>query len=144
MCATLAVFLSHSALAVDAVYTGFFSDVAISGYDAVAYFTEAKPVKGKDQFVYQYQGATWKFSSANNLSLFKAMPYNYAPQYGGYCAWAMATGDIASAEPDQWTIYEGKLYLNYSRKINARWKENMQEFIRHADLHWPNMIKEID
>ncbi len=133
---------STPAFAVDAVYTGFFSNTALSGYDAVAYFTVGKPVEGKDQFTYAYQGATWKFSSVENLEKFIAAPENYAPQYGGYCAWAMANGDIASAEPEQWTIHDGKLYLNYNRKINARWKENMLEFIQQADREWPMMEKE--
>ena len=125
------------ALAIDAVYTTLFSSDAIKGYDAVAYFTEGQPVKGSDDFVYQYKGANWKFSSRQHLEMFKAEPDRYAPQYGGYCAWAMANGDTASAEPDLWTIHEGKLYLNYSRRINARWKANMEQFIQQADMNWP-------
>lgn len=134
--------MSSPVLAVDAVYTGFFSNTAIRGYDAVAYFTEGRPVEGKDQYELEYQGATWKFNSAENLEKFRDMPEKYAPQYGGYCAWAMANGDIASAEPDLWTIHEGKLYLNYSRQINTRWKADMLEFIQQADREWPQIKKE--
>ncbi len=140
---TLALLLSTRVVfAIDAIYTGFFSNEALRGYDTVAYFTEGKPVEGFDQFSYDYMGAVWKFSSQDHLDMFKANPEAYAPQYGGYCAWAVAQGDTASAEPDLWTIHDGKLYLNYSRRINERWKANMLQFIQQADENWPKFEKE--
>ena len=132
------------ARAADAIYTGLFSNEAISGYDAVAYFTEGEPVEGSNQFSMQYKGAAWKFASQENLDLFRADPEAYAPQYGGYCAYAMAEGDTASTEPELWTIHDGKLYLNYSRRINARWKENMLEYIEQADRQWVELEPELD
>lgn len=141
----IAVTLAYSSLAsaaVDAIYTGLFSNEAVSGYDTVAYFTKGEPVKGSDDYTYEYMGATWKFSSQEHLELFVADPEKYAPQYGGYCAYAVANGDTASAEPDLWTIHEGKLYLNYSRRINRRWRDNMLEFIEQADAQWPQFEKE--
>ena len=132
---------SSASAAVDAIYTGFFSNEALRGYDTVAYFTEGKPVEGSDDFTTEYMGATWKFSSQQHLDLFLADPEKYAPQYGGYCAWAMSNGDTASAEPDLWTIHEGKLYLNYSKRINQRWKEDIPGFIAKADQHWPELEK---
>lgn len=128
--------LSTSVFAEDAIYTGFFSDDAISGYDAVAYFTEGRPVEGLNQYSMDYMGAEWKFASQENLELFQADPEAYAPQYGGYCAWAMSQDYTASTEPDLWTIHDGKLYLNYSESVNDRWKGNMLEFIRQADINW--------
>lgn len=128
--------------AVDRIYTGFFNNNAISGYDAVAYFTEGMPVKGDSQFSLEYMGANWLFSSAENLALFREDPEAYAPQYGGYCAYAVANGDTASAEPDLWTIHEGKLYLNYSRRINRRWKDDMSEYIEQANTLWPSFDKD--
>lgn len=127
--------------AVDPVYTGFFSNEAIDGYDAVAYFTEGKPVQGSDEFTLRYQGAEWKFASQEHLDLFKADPQAYAPQYGGYCAFAVANGDTASAEPDLWTIHEGKLYLNYNRKINDQFRNDIDAFIEQADQNWPQIEK---
>ena len=85
------VFLLCGALnvyALDPIYTGIFSDKAIKGYDTVAYFTEGKPIKGKEQFSIEYMKATWLFSSQQNLDLFTGNPQKYAPQYGGYCAYA--------------------------------------------------------
>ena len=134
--------MSSASAAIDAIYTGFFSNEALRGYDTVAYFTMGMPIEGSDEYTFEYQGATWKFSSQEHLDLFKADPGKYAPQYGGYCAWAMANGDTASAEPDLWTIHEGKLYLNYSRRINQRWKADMENFIKSADVEWPKFEKE--
>ncbi len=136
----LASFPLHAA--VDEVYTGFFSNEAIKGYDAVAYFTEGKPVAGSHEFTLMYKGAEWKFASQAHLEMFKADPEAYAPQYGGYCAYAVANGETASAEPDLWTIHNGKLYLNYNRRINARWRENIEGFIEQADGNWPTIEKE--
>jgi YHS domain-containing protein len=136
--------LSNAAVAtaaVDPVYTGFFSNEAIDGYDAVAYFTEGKPVEGSDAFQFEYQGAVWKFSSQEHLDMFRADPTAYAPQYGGYCAFAVANGDTASAEPDLWTIHEGKLYLNYNRRINERFRNDIEAFIQQADQNWPEIEK---
>lgn len=128
--------------AVDEIYTGFFSNEAIDGYDAVAYFTEGRPVQGSDEFSFEYKGAEWKFASREHLEMFKADPEAYAPQYGGYCAYAVANGDTASAEPDLWTIHDGKLYLNYNRSINARWREDIETFIEQADQQWPQIEKD--
>jgi YHS domain-containing protein len=80
--------LSGSAMAIDPVYTDYFNDNAISGYDAVAYFTQGKPVTGSDEFTFDYMCATWRFSSQENLDMFIAEPAAYSPQYGGYCAYA--------------------------------------------------------
>lgn len=138
----LVIFASVASADIDAIYTGFFSSEALRGYDTVAYFTQGKPVEGSDDYTYDYMGAEWRFSTAEHLAMFKADPEKYAPQYGGYCAWAMANGDTASAEPDLWTIHEGKLYLNYSRSVNERWKADMLNFIEQADAEWPKFEKE--
>ena len=130
--------------AADAIYTGFFNNEAISGFDAVAYFTEDMPVEGSDDYTLEYKGVVWKFNSAEHLEMFQADPEAYAPQYGGYCAYAMAEGDTASTEPDLWTVHDGKLYLNYSRRINARWRENMLEYIEQADRQWVELEPELD
>jgi YHS domain-containing protein len=126
---------------IDPVYTGFFSNEAIRGYDAVAYFTEGKPVKGLDEFSVDYLGAEWLFVSEEHLEMFRADPEAYAPQYGGYCAYAVANGETASAEPELWTIHEGKLYLNYNRRINAQFQQDIESYIQQADQNWPKMEK---
>ncbi len=127
---------------VDPVYTGFFSSLALSGYDTVAYFTEGEAVEGSRFFTTEYQGATWRFKNAEHLALFEASPAAYAPQYGGYCAYAMAEGEAVSAQPDLWTIHNGKLYLNYSRKVNQTWLADKDSFIAKADALWPELSQE--
>ena len=129
-----------SAYAVDPTYTALFSNKAIKGYDTVAYFTENKPVEGSEEFSVDYNGAQWLFSSAENLELFKADPEKYAPQYGGYCAYAVAKGSTASIKPELFTIHKGKLYLNYSNSINDKWRSDIDGYIEAADSNWPDIV----
>jgi len=129
------------AAAADPVYTGFLSSTAVGGYDPVAYFKQGKPVKGSSQYSMKYKGATWKFSSKENLEAFKANPEKYAPQYGGYCAWAIAMGKTAAGDPKYWKIVGGKLYLNYDADIQKRWEKDVPGFIQKADTKWPAVLK---
>ena len=141
----LATFLASAALpalALDPVNATFFGNVAIEGYDPVAYFTEGKPVKGSKKHTLEHEGATWRFASAENRALFEADPEKYAPQYGGYCAWAVGQGYTADIDPDAWTIHEGKLYLNYSKKVRAQWLEDMEALIEAGDENWPRLLHE--
>lgn len=135
-----ALLMAQSALAVDPISTSFFSNKAIKGYDTVAYFTENKAVKGSDEFTTEYLGADWYFSKQGNLDLFIANPEKYAPQYGGYCAWAVSQNDTAPIQPDLFTIVDGKLYLNFNEKINNRWSGNREALIKQADVNWPNLV----
>lgn len=123
------------------VYTKYFSDLAVSGYDTVAYFTQDKPVKGNSKFSIEYKDTTWLFSSKEHLALFKATPEKYAPQYGGYCAWAVAQGNMASGDPLKWKIVDNKLYLNYDAEIQERWLKDTAKFIVDGDKIWPSLIK---
>ena len=132
--------VSSVALALDPIYTSFFSNVAIKGYDTVAYFTENKAVKGSKDFVTEHKGATWHFSSQENLDLFLSEPEKYEPQYGGYCAYAVAQNTTASIKPELFTIVDDKLYLNYNAKINDQWQSNKEEFIQQADSNWPALL----
>lgn len=116
-------------------------DGAIRGYDPVAYFTIGKPTRGSDQFTASWQGATYKFVSADNLELFKAEPAAYAPQYGGYCGYAVAKGATAGTVPEAWTIVDGKLYLNYSLSVRKRWQKDVSGHIKAADRNWPAVLE---
>lgn len=122
------------------VYTGTFSSLAVGGYDTVAYFKAGKPVKGTAQFETVYKGATWRFASAENLAAFKANPTAYAPQYGGYCAWAVSQNYTASGDPNYWKIVSGKLYLNYDKSVQATWEKDIPGFIAKADKNWPAVL----
>jgi len=116
------------------------SGIAIRGYDTVAYFTEGKPMEGSDEFTTDWQGATWKFASQEHLDLFKADPQKYAPQYGGYCAYGVAQESLVKIEPDQWTIHDDKLYLNYNAKLNNEWKKDIPGYIAAADKLFESLL----
>jgi len=116
---------------------------AIRGYDPVAYFEAGAPVAGDDRFTAEWNGATWRFASAENRDTFLADPEAYAPQYGGFCAWAVAAkGELYSTQPDNWSIVDGKLYLNFNDDIQARWQEDIPGFIEQADQRWPEIVAE--
>jgi len=124
------------------IYTGYFNNKAGDGYDVIAYFEQAKPVEGSAKYTFEYQGADWYFSSQSNLDKFKANPTKYAPQYGGYCAWAMSNDKAAPGNPPFWTIYKEKLYLNYDQNVLDTWRADKDGFIKKADAHWASMEKE--
>jgi hypothetical protein len=113
--------------------------VAIDGADAVAYFTQARAVEGSSKFTHRWMGAKWRFASAANRDAFAADPEKYSPQYGGYCAWAVAQGTTAPIEREAWKIVGGKLYLNYSKSIQARWEKDVPGNIRKGDGNWPGI-----
>ena len=122
------------------VYTGLFSSLAVGGYDTVAYFKVGKPVLGRAEFATEYKGATWHFASKENLDAFRANPTAYAPQYGGYCAWAVSQNYTASGDPQFWKIVNGKLYLNYDGSVQAKWEKDIPGFIVKADKNWPGVL----
>ena len=126
-------------LKADPIYQS--AGLAIHGYDPVAYFQDQKPVKGKKEFEYSWMGATWRFSTAENLEQFKATPQKYSPQYGGYCAYGMSAGYAAPTEPGAWSVVDGKLYLNYNRDVQRRWNKDITGYVEKADRNWPLIPK---
>jgi YHS domain-containing protein len=114
---------------------------AIGGYDAVAYFTEGKAIKGALEFRYQWNDVTWLFKNSENLKLFMVTPEKYAPQYGGYCAYGISENHKSPTSPDAFTIVNSKLYLNYNLKVKEMWLKNQQERIIKADSLWPGLKK---
>lgn len=138
---TLSLITAPQAFALDKINTTFFGGLAIEGYDPVAYFTENKAVQGNKQYTLEWMEANWRFSSAENLALFKANPEKYAPQYGGYCAYAVSQNSVADIEPELFTLHQGKLYLNYNRSINKKWLQDRDQYIIDADRYWPLLLE---
>ncbi len=130
-----------TAMAEGRIYTSLFSNAAVGGYDPVAYFTQGRPVRGKNAHRAEYQGAIWYFASDEHRRMFQVDPEKYAPQYGGYCAWAVAHGGTASGDPLQWSIYQDKLYLNYDADIQKDWARDKAHWIEEADKNWPAVLK---
>ncbi|MEM1150983.1 MAG: YHS domain-containing (seleno)protein [Pseudomonadota bacterium] len=123
------------------VYTGLFNNTAVEGHDPVAYFTEGRPVKGERAFSTEYNGAEFRFASQANLDTFLADPVKYAPQYGGYCAWAVSQGYTAKGDADHWKIVDGKLYLNFNASVQETWEGDIPGFITLADGNWPTVLE---
>ena len=130
--------------AADTQLTQYFVDdsgLAIRGTDPVAYFTEGGPVAGSSEFAYTWNNATWQFASAENRDLFAANPEQYAPQYGGFCAWAVSQGYTAPIDPNAWSIVDNKLYLNYDKGVQRRWERDIPGNISKADTNWPGVLQ---
>ena len=113
---------------------------AIRGYDPVAYFTLGEATEGDASITHDYEGATWHFTSVEHRDLFAADPAKYAPQYGGYCAWAASRNYVASTDPNAWEIVDDKLYLNFSRVVHTRWKIGKRGNIEKGDANWPGLL----
>ncbi len=114
--------------------------LAIQGTDPVAYFDGAGPVAGLPDHRLMWKGAEWRFATEANMSAFEMNPTAYAPQYGGYCAYALAQGALASTDPQAWTLHEGKLYLNFSLEVRQTWVQDIPGYITKADSHWPQVL----
>ena len=135
----LVVLFSGASVHASEVNTGYFGNVAIKGYDPVAYFTESRAVKGSDDITYEWLGAEWHFSSAEHRKRFSQDPVKYAPQYGGHCADGIAYGDTTvNIDPEAWRIIEGKLYLNYDQGAAAEIEEVPGQ-LEKAEANWPEI-----
>jgi hypothetical protein len=112
--------------------------VAIQGYDTVAYFTDGKAIKGSLSFEYVWGDAKWRFASLAHRDMFIADPDRYAPQFGGFCANAIRNGVLVPANPESWTIVDGKLYMvSGSQSDIADWRADAAENISRGDKNWP-------
>lgn len=126
--------------------TAYYSEngIALRGTDPVAYFAEGRPVAGDASHALTWSGSTWHFASAANRDAFAADPERYAPQYGGYCAWAVAAkGQLYSTQPANWAVVDGKLYLNFNDRVQATWNTDRPGFIREGDARWPEVLQTI-
>ena len=145
--AITAALLAPTALAAPAfadsppIYTPLRNSIAIGGYDTVSYFS-GKPMKGNKLFTTTYKNAQWRFSTRANLDLFRANPEAFVPQYGGYCAWALAHNKLAKGSPKQWHVQDGKLYLNFNGRIQKQWLADKDEFIVEGDKYWPDVLRD--
>ncbi len=135
------IFLASPTLAGDlqGPFSSSFLGVAAEGYDVVSYFTERKPVEGEKSHSLKWKGVEWRFSSADNQKTFESHPEKYAPQYGGYCAYAVSQGYTAGVDPEAWSVVDGKLYLNYSKSVQKTWVSDKAGYIKSANDNWPSV-----
>lgn len=115
-------------------------NTAIRGFDTVAFFTDEKLTEGKRDFVHEWNGARWHFASAENLEKFKNAPEKYAPQFGGYCSYAVSHGYTADGDPATWKIAGGRLYLNYNQKAKDLWEKEQEKFIDDGERNWQEFL----
>jgi hypothetical protein len=108
-------------------------DIAILGYDTVAYFTESRAVRGKPEFEHVWNGARWLFAKPEHRDRFSRDPEAYAPRFGGFCTGGMSLGYIQEANPENWAIIKGRLYLKNSKSG----LERLEEVVGSADANWP-------
>ncbi len=112
------------------------NDVAIHGYDPVAYFTQHKAVEGAAKYTATHEGAIYRFSSAKNRDMFKANAAKYAPQFGGYCAMGVALNKKLDVDPDAFHIEGDKLYLNLNKAVQKKWLEDVPANLKTAYRVW--------
>lgn len=136
-----AVTLSALVMSAPALAGDFFerNGVAIDGYDPTSYFSEGKPVRGSRDFPAEYQGSVFYFASAANRERFQAAPADYAPQFGGFCAYGAAGGYKAKIDPTAFSVVAGKLYLNYNAEVQSLWVKDITGYIHKAELKWPTV-----
>ena len=140
---TILVLGLNQVQAVSAVYKTFFGSKAIGGYDAVAYHTSQRAVKGSKHHVFHWKGANWFFSSAKNLAAFKAEPEKFAPQFGGYCAWAVAEkNQLVKIDPAVFDLVDGRLYLNYNQDTQKKWRAKRSDMIQRGTTNYRRLITE--
>lgn len=133
------VTLAHPALAAEPpIYSR--RGRAIRGADPVAFFTEGQPVYGENDITHDWMGAIWYFASTENRDLFAANPEAYAPQFGGYCAWAASRGYTARTIPEAWSIVDGKLYLNANLSVRENWLAELPDVIAQGEANWPAIL----
>ena len=113
---------------------------AIRGYDAVAYFEDGQPQPGDAAYSLDWKGAVWLFASTARRDAFKADPERYAPQFGGYCAYAISKGSAREARPEIWSIVDDRLYLNLGPGAQRKWQADVPGNIARAVNNWPGAL----
>jgi YHS domain-containing protein len=116
-------------------------NVAIKGYDTVAYFTIGQPTKGKPEFAFSWDDTQWHFANARHRDLFAAKPERYAPQFKGFCAAALTKGKVKATNPEAWAIIGGKLYLSSSKEFMRKFQQNQAENVKRAETAWAKSQK---
>lgn len=117
-------------------------NIAIGGYDPVSFFVVGKPQEGSEEHSFVYAGAVWRFASEENLSRFRSDPARYAPQFGGYCAWAVSQHYLAPGDPKYWKIVDGQLYLNANARAKELWEADQAEAIKRGHENWPAVLSD--
>lgn len=123
------------------VYKSFFGQVAIEGYDVVAYFEDHRARQGTSKYSVAWNGAHWQFASPRHKDMFASDPERYAPAYGGFCAYSVAFGHAVKSDPEVFAIVDGRLFLLYSESARAAWADESPSMVAKADQRWPMVVE---
>jgi YHS domain-containing protein len=115
--------------------------VAIQGYDPVAFFTDNKPVMGKEEIPAKYHGATYYFASKEHRDLFKQDPAKYEPSFGGYCAYGVSRNKLVEIDVNAFQIVDGRLLLQYSKSVRDDFNKDGKSNLAKADANWPVLVE---
>ena len=136
----LSLFFGAACIFAGGVARGASVELAIGGYDPVAYFTEGKARRGEARFDVMWDGSVYRFASEENRQRFMSAPERYAPRYGGWCAYAVSQGYLAEVDPvDGWTVRDGRLYMNWDSYVKKQWLSRVEGYIARADESWPRL-----
>lgn len=113
--------------------------VILNGYDAVAYFTQSKPVEGSANYTAVHNNAIYQFSSAKNRDAFNENPSKYEPQFGGFCAYGTALGKKFEVNGKAFEVVGGKLYVNKDENVYDTWVKEKSSNIEKAHQQWPEI-----
>ena len=120
-----------------------FTGLAIEGYDPVAYFVDARPEVGLEDFEASRAGAVWRFRNEGNRAAFVAHPDIYGPQFGGYDPIDLARGVTVAGTPHFWLISGRRLYL-FSREENRdAFAADPAHILREATARWPQLEQDL-
>jgi YHS domain-containing protein len=133
--------LSASAFAGELVNVSGASKAAVSGYDTVAFFTEAKPVNGSPFITVEHQGATYYFANEEHKALFTANPDKYVPQFGGFCSFGVSIDKLLPVDISTWQVRDDKLYLNLNHDILKKFNADFDGSVAKATANWPGLVE---
>lgn len=120
------------------------SGVALGGYDVVAYFTMNRAVPGEQAFSHSWNGVAWQFASAAHRDAFAQAPEKFAPQFGGFCAYGVSRGYAVDIDPEAFSVVDGQLYLNYSKRVQGTWNQDRPGYIEKARRNWPRVAQGLE
>ena len=130
----------HAVADQPAVFTGLVAGTGAGGYDVVAYQRQGAAVPGDPALTHSHDGIAYRFANAEHRDAFAAAPGRYLPQFGGYCAWAVANGYTAKGDPEAWSVVDGRLYLNYSKAVRDQWSRDVPGNIARGEANWPGVL----
>ena len=133
--------LSVSAFAGELVNVSGASQAAVSGYDTVAFFTDAKPVNGSPFITADHKGATYYFASEEHKTLFTENPDKYVPQFGGFCAFGVSINKVLPVDISTWQVRHGRLYFNLNPDIRIKFDADFDGNLAKATKNWPGLVK---